>query len=238
METIDTGIIIKEYNYSNYDKIVYLITKNNGIIKLFAPGIRKITSKNRSAIILFNEINLSFFKAKFKNKHSKLKRAKIINNNWIKIIQKINNLKYLNKFFILLNNFTYTKKKSHKVYNLTTEFLSLAINLENIKKIFPFFLYKFIQIMNYKINLDNCSICYSKRYIFTFSIINGGILCKKCAEQNNIDKININYLKMIILYLSANNINDINLAIYNDEIIKNMELTIVVFFLENLGIKI
>lgn len=48
------GIIIKRINYGEADKILTIFTKNHGKITGIAKGIRKITSKRKGALELFN----------------------------------------------------------------------------------------------------------------------------------------------------------------------------------------
>lgn len=59
------GIIIKRINFGEADKILTIFTKENGKIVVIAKGIRKITSKRKGLLELFNRNN--YFLAKGKN---------------------------------------------------------------------------------------------------------------------------------------------------------------------------
>ncbi len=48
------GIIIKRINYGEADKILTIFTKNYGKIRVVAKGVRKITSKRKGILELFN----------------------------------------------------------------------------------------------------------------------------------------------------------------------------------------
>ena len=50
----DEAIILKRINYKDADRILTLYTKNNGKISANARGIRKLLSKKRSHLELFN----------------------------------------------------------------------------------------------------------------------------------------------------------------------------------------
>lgn len=49
------GIIIKRINYGEADKILTVFTKHYGKITLMAKGIRKITSRKKGSLGLFNQ---------------------------------------------------------------------------------------------------------------------------------------------------------------------------------------
>lgn len=51
------GIVIKRLNYREADKLVTVLTKNQGKIILIAKGIRKINSRRAPHLELFNDIS-------------------------------------------------------------------------------------------------------------------------------------------------------------------------------------
>lgn len=66
MRTYKTeGIIIKRINYGEADKILTIFTKEHGKIIVIAKGIRKITSRRKGNLELFNRN--AYFLAKGKN---------------------------------------------------------------------------------------------------------------------------------------------------------------------------
>lgn len=56
----DSGIILKRINYGEADKILTVLTRNNGKRALIAKGVRKITSKRKGHLELFTHTQLSF----------------------------------------------------------------------------------------------------------------------------------------------------------------------------------
>ena len=77
MEEKEIGIVIKQVDYDDYDQIVTILTQST-IISFIALGVRKMNSKNRIALQLGNIIEVEIFRARLKNKLSKLKRAHLI----------------------------------------------------------------------------------------------------------------------------------------------------------------
>ena len=57
-------IILKRINYGEADRIITVITKDYGKLRLLAKGVRKSTSKLAGGIELFSESNIQYIKGK------------------------------------------------------------------------------------------------------------------------------------------------------------------------------
>ena len=71
-----SGIIIKRANYGEGDRLLTIITKEHGKIKVLAKGIRKINSRRSGSVELFNFSRLSLSKGR---SFYILSEAKVIN---------------------------------------------------------------------------------------------------------------------------------------------------------------
>jgi DNA repair protein RecO (recombination protein O) len=58
------GIVIKRKNFQESDKIVTVFSKEKGVIRLKAPGVRKITSRRSPHIELFNHCKFTLYQGK------------------------------------------------------------------------------------------------------------------------------------------------------------------------------
>lgn len=59
-ETKDVGVVIKTQDYKDADKIVTIITKNHGLLTLFALGARRQNSKKSPHLDLITEVDILF----------------------------------------------------------------------------------------------------------------------------------------------------------------------------------
>lgn len=50
------GVILKRYNFGEADKIITVFSKHFGKMSLLAKGVRKLTSRKRSSLEIFNQI--------------------------------------------------------------------------------------------------------------------------------------------------------------------------------------
>lgn len=61
MKTIsDNAIILKRINYGEADRILTLLTRSYGKVAVIAKGVRKINSRRKGHLELFNHVSISF----------------------------------------------------------------------------------------------------------------------------------------------------------------------------------
>ena len=58
------GLIVKESNVGEYDRLVVALTRHRGLITAFAPGARRLKNRNASSTGLLCYSNLTFFRGK------------------------------------------------------------------------------------------------------------------------------------------------------------------------------
>jgi DNA repair protein RecO (recombination protein O) len=71
------GFVINSLDYEDYAQIITVFSLQFGKITLYAPGVRKITSKNRYAVQLFCKSDFEIFKSRQVDTMSKLKSGVI-----------------------------------------------------------------------------------------------------------------------------------------------------------------
>ena len=126
-EVITPAIVLKRVNYGEYDRILTVITPDNGKLSLIAKGSRKIKSKLSGSIELF-----SVFEAKILNSNYNLAilvsaRSVSYYQNIVKDIARVQ-LGYLAlKTIDLITQ----DNSDHDFYKLLEEFLILLNNDQN-----------------------------------------------------------------------------------------------------------
>ncbi len=131
MKTYKTeGVIIKRINYGEADKILTIFTKHHGKITVMAKGIRKITSRKKGSLELFN--NCTLFLAKGKN-FDLVTETEIINNFLSRAVsfEKLGRIYY---FCEVIDRLTAERVEELNVYQILIEFLESCKNF-NIAEI-------------------------------------------------------------------------------------------------------
>lgn len=185
-EQFTTNVInIKSYNISEADKIIVMYSKEKGLIKGVAKGIKKTTSKlgGRMDMLVANKLMLNKGKSL-----DTICQAEAL-NTFFNLRSDMNKLFYAMYCSEIVSNFGIENDpNSEEIYNLFYTFLEKISNAktkeETMLCVLRFQL-KIMDITGYSIELDECVKCLkspNSEDIY-FSIEQGGILCKECASD-------------------------------------------------------
>ncbi len=185
-EQFTTNVInLKSYNISEADRIVVMYSKEKGLIKGVAKGIKKPTSKlgGRMDMLVANKLLLNKGKTL-----DTICQAEAL-NTFFNLRNDMNKLFYAMYASEIVSNFGIENDpNSEDIYNLFYSFLEKLSKAETKEKsmlsLIKFQL-KIMDITGYSIELDECVKCLKKPNSedIYFSIENGGILCKDCSAD-------------------------------------------------------
>lgn len=113
------GIILKKKGLLNKDYLVTIFSKEQGKIRVFAKGIKKITSRRLSHIETGNLIQTILSS---KNDRFYLQETKLI-SGFAKIKDSQEKVNYLYQFFFVLERLLPENQKEFNIYQLTKRFL-------------------------------------------------------------------------------------------------------------------
>lgn len=194
-EQFTTNVInLKSYSISEADKIILMYSKEKGLIKGVAKGIKKTTSKlgGRMDLLVANKMMLN----KGKNLDT-ICQAEAL-NTFFNLRSDIDKLFFAMYCCEIVTNFgTENDPNSEEIYNLFYTFLEQISNAKTKEQAMLSvlrFQLKIMDITGYSIELNECVKCLktpNDEEIY-FSIEQGGILCKECAK-NICKKVKIPY---------------------------------------------
>lgn len=239
------AFIFNKKDFLETDRFFYVFSKDFGFLELLAKGERKINSKLRNCLEVFYLSNIEFVQGK---KYKTITGCEIINNfSFIK--KSFQKLKISFKISQLLKDFLKFEEEDKKIFDLiVSTFNKLNEKNDDILKeemIYQFFFWKFLSILGYKPEINNCLICQKKltsemKY-FYFSEKEGGIICKKCflklKDKTKTMKVNKEILAILNLILKENNFSKLEKIKINKKQISDLNkisLKFYSFVLENL----
>ena len=179
------AINLKSYSISESDKIIVMYSKEKGIIKGVAKGIKKTTSKlgGRMDLLVANKMMLN----KGKNLDT-ICQAEAL-NTFFNLRNDLNKLFYAMYCSEIVSNFGIENDpNSEEIYNLFYTFLEQISKVRTKEQIMLSvlrFQLKIMDITGYSLELKDCVKCLKEpnsEEIY-FSIEQGGILCKECAQS-------------------------------------------------------
>ena len=194
-EQFTTNVInLKSYSIGEADKIIVMYSREKGIIKGVAKGIKKTTSRlgGRMDLLVANKMMLN----KGRNLDT-ICQAEAL-NTFFNLRSDMNKLFYAMYCSEIVANFGIENDpNSEDIYNLFYTFLeqiSLSKTKEQAMLCVLRFQLKIMDVTGYSLELNECVKCAKppENGEIYFSIEQGGILCKKCA-QGVCKKIRIPY---------------------------------------------
>ncbi|MGZ9797107.1 DNA repair protein RecO [Mycoplasma sp. 4013] len=142
---------------------------DKGVLILFAQGLNKQLSKNRSNLQIGSLVEIEYFSARLKGRIGRLKRVNLLhifsitssdtNIFLLKLIKLFKNLKIPNHIF---NFYTLNMDKFKK---------------DNLKKYLCVFYAQSSVYFGVKPSFNKCRICHQRKNLVDFSILEGGFIC-------------------------------------------------------------
>lgn len=188
------GIIVSTVDYKESSKIINILTKEDGLIGVFAKGSKKLKSKIRetSNIMTYGMFHIK----KINNGMPNLIEVDIIDNfkNIKKDLLKTNYACFLLK----LSSQVYRHDNSTDIYNLLISGLKKINEGYDAEVINYIIELKLLNNLGIKPIIDKCVNCGSTSNIVTISSYKGGYLCKNCVNTEKI--LNIKTIKLIKMF--------------------------------------
>lgn len=184
------AIIIKTYKLGEADKIIKMYSRDGRLISAVAKSSRKIRSRFRGRLELFNLVDLELSKGR----NLDIINQAEISHSFLKIPRDFNKFVFAEIISNIILRTQASGDDSPFLFKLLYICLNEIDNAEEedgmvLKKIMCFFGARFLQIIGFSPMLDGCSKCnenledlyqLGKKDIY-FSIRYGGVLCGKCS---------------------------------------------------------
>lgn len=198
----DDGIVVKQINFGDYDKILSIITQNHGKVSAIAKGVRKINSKKAASCELFVKSKFAFAKGRSLDIITEAQTIRFF-DSLRTVLEKIMVLFYISE---LLDRFVEEgdEVQSHEVYQLLDNFLQLCETSTegNLFSLTRGFESRLLAVLGISPDLYNCARCgngLSNSLSFNYDPAGGGVLCGKCCNGGKFsgDTISIDSLKSL-----------------------------------------
>lgn len=206
MLTEVTGIVIQESNYQESSKLVTLITKEYGILRVLAKGAKKLKSDLRNAT---TKLTYGTFYLYYKeDKLSTLASADII-SRFYKITTDIEKISYA----------TYILELAEQVMKQNQDEVIFDLLIQTLTKIEeglnPFLLtnileLKYLEFLGVMPIIDGCSVCGRTTSIATLSSSRGGYVCNQCLKNDPLVSEKAIKLLRMLYYVDISKINKLD----------------------------
>lgn len=202
------AINLKSYNLGESDKIMVIYSRDYGLLRCVAKGVKKSSSSlgGRMQLLIANNLLL----AKGRNLDI-ICQAEVI-DTFSGITDDMTKLIYSFYCIELVNNFGLENDPNCKnIYDILFESLkniSIFTSAEEVLWTVIRFNLRLMKAVGYEIEINNCAKCNNSEHIFSnyhfFCSESGGVICSNCNENTpkslEIDKRHINIFKNAVLY--------------------------------------
>lgn len=176
-----SGLIIKEETLGEKSKLLHVLTANQGILKMKAPGAKNLKSSTHSAVQIFTYSEFSI--AKGRNGYITITGA-TTKNSFLGIRNDVS-------CYALACYLSSAVSKVAVNDNTSSEVLRLLLNcfyaLSELKippeTVKPFFESKLLSICGFAPEFTHCVSCGEKANTLYFDFFTSGMICNKCETD-------------------------------------------------------
>ncbi len=216
-----TGIIIKQINYDEADKILTILTKDHGKIQALAKGARKTNNRFLASTQLFCYSNFIFYQGKSMNYINQAE----LRESFYNLRKNLKDFTYASYIIELINAATQEQQKEEKYFFLLIHTLkhmtyTKEIDLDIITLAFQV---KLMALSGYAPHLDDCVVCgNSIQYNMKISSELGGVICPQCFQQDSY-AMGINKdAKEVLSFILHKPLSNLNQLVKKDSIIRQL----------------
>jgi len=228
------GLIIKEVNVGEADKIFTIFTRHNGKIQASARGVRSPRSRLISGTQFLCYSDFVLYKGK---DIYRISQSQVI-NNFYNIRTSIEKLSYATYFVELTSEVIEESYPNQKVLNLLLNTLYLLSDTDKdpmlLKIVYEL---RLMSLIGYAPNLINCSDCGSTESLKYFNSKSGGLVCIHCkGNVNNRGSIEISEgARNAMRYIIYSPSNKIFSFMVSQKVLSELNIVIKDFILTHIG---
>ncbi|WEK83165.1 MAG: DNA repair protein RecO [Mycoplasma sp.] len=169
--TTINGYLISTLDFGDFDQIITFLSEEGNLYPCLSKGSRKLESKNRSQLRIGNFCQFEVFLARHKDKMSRLKKCKAINEaDW--------RLGFFQPFNLLVESIQNSNFKNKALYNYFVYIYELLKTEKySEKELILITLEKFCLLNGISLEVNKCVECGTTKQIHTLSLKKHGFVC-------------------------------------------------------------
>lgn len=178
-----SGIVIKQVNYSESDKILTIFTKDHGKISAVAKGARKTKNRFLSCAQLFCYSDFVYYQG---SSMAYINQCEL-RESFYNLRMDLNKLTYSSYIIELINAALEEQEKEEKIFSLLIHTLNHLANSNKIDLdlILLAFQTKLMALTGFAPHMDNCVACGKEiKENAKISPKLGGLICHSCYKNN------------------------------------------------------
>jgi DNA repair protein RecO (recombination protein O) len=176
----DEGIVLKTIKLGEADRIVTLFTRNNGLVRAVAKGVRKTKSRFGGRLEPFTQVDLMIYRGRNLDTITSVH----ILESFSAVKVDLDRLVRAAALAEAVEKISEERERSFQVYSLLLSGLRELAAGDGVTVV-PAFLVKLLSVSGYHPQLTVCAGCGSSTDLGGFSAALGGAVCRRCWEEDD-----------------------------------------------------
>ncbi|MCV3754180.1 DNA repair protein RecO [Ureaplasma zalophigenitalium] len=170
------GYLVKKTDFNYFDEILTFLNEYGNLFTMYAPGVKRITSKNSRSLFFGNYLEFEFFHSTTPNKLGKLKK--------VVALHRID-YTYENHFALLVLNYLISslRETNQQTFNFYQEILAWIIQDVDPYVLSLYTMIQFAKREGILFSFRNCVHCQNDKRILTFDQSHLGLICANCFKN-------------------------------------------------------
>lgn len=235
MQIKTQGIVLKQTNFKDSDKILTLFCRENGKINAMAKGARRTKSPLIGSTQIFCYSDFVLYKGR---SFYHINQGEVL-NTFYSLREDLYKLAYGSYILEIVEAGITEGESNERIFLLVLKTLkTLSLMEDGFLKLLLAFQLKFMSFIGYKPQLKNCVICNNSELgEIKFSINHGGVICSRC-KANGVggEKVSKSVVHVMdtLLYAKLDSLEDIALS---EELLLEVERIVTKFTLSHMDRK-
>ena len=196
------GIVIKEINTGDADRVLIIFTKEHGVISAYARGVRKIKSNLASGAQFLSYSDYLLIRGK----EMYLVSSSELINSFYEIRNDLIKLTYASHIADILHDVIMENQPSRKILKLYLNYIHILSRQDKLPQLITSIIeLKILTILGYAPCVQRCVKCNNIEFLdIYFDFKNCGFICSNClGRENNAVKISMGTAKAINYIVTA-----------------------------------
>ncbi len=189
------GIILRSRNYSDYDQILTVFTRDFGKIKVMAKGVRRSKSKNRGGTQVFSLVQMELYRGK---NFFRLIQSHSV-KSFIEIRESYDKLLAASEWTEVLDQLISGEEADPSLFSLAVSGLTYLAYQETGKTLVVFEA-KLLYQLGYLAPETSCQICNNQEKLYFTN--RGDCFCENCQEPSSKNYLDKAALKTLCFFIS------------------------------------
>jgi DNA repair protein RecO (recombination protein O) len=189
----DTGVVLRSYKLGEADRIVVMLTEQNGKVRAVAKGVRKTTSKFGARLEPLSHVRVLLYRGRELDIVSQAESVETL----APLVADLDHLTNGLAIVEAVDQMTMEREPVPHLYRMLVGALH-TVAARSGPLVVSSFYWKVLSSEGVRPELDACVRCSATEPLVAFDVVEGGVLCRACRSGVPISAPALDVMRMIL----------------------------------------